>query len=82
MDIQSLTLASLVTIGVVNVVSFFKPNLYSRLKFTTAFITAFIVTFIPMELGNVILEKAKVAIEIAFASSGVFKLATRAGGIK
>lgn len=80
MDLTSLTFVGLVTIGVVNVISFFKPELDSKVKFAISVVTAFIVTFIPAELGNIILEKAKIAIEVAFAASGGYKLFTKAGG--
>lgn len=80
MDFASLTLAGLVAIGVVNVITMFKPDLDSRVKFAISAVAAFIVTFIPPELGNVILEKAKEAIMVAFAASGTYRLATKAGG--
>lgn len=80
MDITNLTLAGLVAIGIVNVVSFFKPELDNKVKFALAFVAAFIVTFVPAELGNEILNKAKFALEIAFASSGAYKLVQKAGG--
>jgi hypothetical protein len=41
---------------------------------------AFAFTFVPIDLGNIILEHLKTALTIAFASSGVYKLATKAGG--
>lgn len=81
MDIANLTLSGLAVIGIVNVISFFKPNMDSRIKFAISFIVAFVVTFIPVEIGNVILEKSREALTIAFASSGVYKLAQKSGGI-
>lgn len=80
MDIQSLTLAGLVTLGVVNVLTMYAPQLGSKEKFIVSFIVAFGISFVPPAIGNIVLEKAKVAIEIAFASSGVYKLAQKAGG--
>lgn len=80
MDIQSLTLAGLVGIGVVNVMSFFVPNMDSRVKWAISFISIFAATFVPVELGNIILDHAKTAITIAFASSGAYKIAQKAGG--
>jgi hypothetical protein len=74
MDIASLTLTGLVAIGTVNIISFFKPNLDSRVKFFLSFIVAFGVTFIPAELGNLLLNNAKIALEAALGGSGVYKL--------
>lgn len=81
MDFMSMTFVGLVTIGVVNVVGFFKPDLKPEIKFAVALLVAFVLTFVPQDLGNIILEKLKLAIEVAFASSGIYKLATKAGGI-
>lgn len=81
MDIQTTSLAGLVAIGAVNVVTMFKPELDSRLKFAISLVVAFAVLFVPQELGNMLLEKLRLAIEVAFAASGLYKLATRAGGI-
>lgn len=80
MDLATLTLTGLAAIGVVNVVSFFKPDMDSRVKFVLSAVVAFAVTFIPQELGMVILDKAKEAITVALAASGVYKLAMKAGG--
>lgn len=80
MDIQNLTLVGLAAIGVVNVASFFKPDMDSRIKFALSVTAAFAVTFIPADLGLVILEKAKEALIVAFAASGTYKLASKAGG--
>ena len=74
MDLTNLTLAGLVALGIVNVVTFFIPNLDTKIKFLVAFLAAFIVTFVPADLGSIILDKAKFALEIAFASSGAYKL--------
>jgi hypothetical protein len=80
MDLLDTTLAGLVAIGVVNVITMWKPALSSQVKFGIAFVVAFLVLFIPPDLGNIILEKAKIALEVAFASSGVYKLAQKVGG--
>jgi len=80
MDLQNITLAGLTAIGVVNVMTMWKPDIDSRIKFAASFVVAFIVLFIPPEFGNTILEKAKIAVEVAFASSGVYKLAQKSGG--
>lgn len=80
MDFTSMTFAGLATLGVVNVIGFFKPNLDSKVKFALSFGAAMAFLFVPADLGSMLAEKAKQAIEIAFAVSGAFKLATRMGG--
>ena len=80
MDLQNITLAGLVAIGVVNVISFWKPGLDSKIKFGASLLAAFAVTFIPQNLGVVILNHAKDALTVAFAASGVYKIAQKAGG--
>lgn len=80
MDITNLTLAGLVALGVVNVITIWKPELDSKYKFIASLVTAFAVTFIPADLGVTILNHAKLALEVAFAASGVYKVATKAGG--
>lgn len=80
MELGGLTFIGLATIGVVNVVLFFKPNIDQKVKFGIAFISAFAFTFVPAELGNILLDKAKIAIEVAFASSGGYKLISLLGG--
>ena len=82
MDLSNITLAGLVTIGVVNVLTFYAPDMDRRVKFFLSFLTAFVITFVPLEIGNIVLEKAKVALEVAFASSGLYKIAQKAGGEK
>lgn len=80
MDFGSLTLAGLVAVGVVNVIGFFKEDLDSRVKFALSLLAAFAVTFVPVDLGIVVLDHAKTALAVAFAASGVYKIATKAGG--
>jgi hypothetical protein len=80
MDITSVTFAGLMTLGFVNVVTFYKPELDSKVKFFISFLFALAVLFIPSELGNMLLDKMKEAIEIALAASGTYKLLTKAGG--
>jgi hypothetical protein len=80
MDLQNITLAGLVAIGVVNVLSFWKPGLDSKIKFGASLLSAFAVTFVPQDLGLMILNHAKDALTVAFAASGVYKIAQKAGG--
>jgi len=81
MDLLNTTLAGLVAIGAVNVVSMWKPDMDSRLKFAISFLVAFLVLFVPADLGNMILDKAKEAIIIALSASGVYKLTQKIGGV-
>jgi hypothetical protein len=74
MDLVTTSLAGLVAIGTVNVIDIFHPISDSRIKFGIAFVVAFIVLFIPVELGNQLLNQAKIALEVAVASSGTYKL--------
>jgi len=80
MDFASLTLAGLTAIGVVNVLTFFMPNLDSRVKFAASLVAAFVITFVPAGLGSTILDHLKIALEVAFATSGTYKLAQKVGG--
>lgn len=80
LDLGSATLAGLAVIGVVNVVTIFNPHIDSRYRFIIALIVALIVGLIPAELGNEILNRVKEAIVVAFASSGAYKIAVKAGG--
>lgn len=73
-NFADITFLGLIGIGAVNVITMIRPTLDSKLKFVLSALIVFIATFIPVELGNVILEKAKLAIEVAFASSGTYKL--------
>lgn len=82
MDITSLTFLGLVGLGTVNVITFFKDDMDSRVKFAISFVVIMAASFIPAELGSIILDKAKVALEIALAASGVYKVAQKAGGDK
>lgn len=79
-NIMDATFIGLMTIGIVNVVTFYKPELPSKERFAISIVAAFLLTFVPAEMGNIILEKAKVALGVAFAASGGFKLASKAGG--
>lgn len=82
MDFQSLTFAGLVAIGVVNVLTFFRPEIDNRVKFAVSVVAAFAVSFVPADLGNIILTKAVEAIQIALMASGGYKIAQKVGGLK
>lgn len=56
-------------------------RLHHEIKFALSAVTAFvIVMFVPAELESFVLEKAKEALIIAFAMSGTYKIASKAGG--
>lgn len=82
MDFTGTTFIGLMTLGAVNVITFFLKDLKSEYKFALSVGIAFALTFVPETIGNIILEKAKLALEIGLAASGGYKLATRAGGIR
>lgn len=79
-NLLDMTFVGLMTVGFVNVISFYKPNMDSKVKFGLSVLFAFALTFVPAEFASVILEKAKVALGAAFAMSGVYKIAQKAGG--
>lgn len=81
MDIASLTFLGLIGLGTVNVITFFRPDLDPRVKFGLSFLVIFLATFVPVEMGNIILDKAKVALETALVFSGVYKLSQKIGGM-
>lgn len=76
----TLSLAGLVSIGAVNLLLMFRPNVDSRIKFVVQFIFAFAVLFIPTDISNFLLEKTIEALKITFAGSGLYKLVSKAGG--
>lgn len=79
MDFSSLTFVGLATLGFVNVVGFFFPSLPSAHKFGLSVVAAFVLSFVPLEIGNMLYDKAVAAIEIALAASGGYKLAQKMG---
>jgi hypothetical protein len=78
--LSNLTFVGLATLGIVNVITLFKSDLDSKYKFLISVVAAFALTFVPASLGTVLLDKMKIAVEVAFAMSGVYKLAQKAGG--
>lgn len=79
-SLLDMTFIGLMTIGFVNVVTFYKPTMDSKVKFGLSVVFAFALTFVPADLGLIILNKAKEALGAALAVSGVYKIATKAGG--
>lgn len=79
MDLTNMTLVSLAAIGTVNVIGFFKPKMDSKLKWTLSFLAALAISFIPADLGSIILTHIKDAIYAATVGSGIYKVATKIG---
>lgn len=79
-DWQNASFMLLATIGFVNAVTFWKPGMDSKAKIIASVVFAFAISFIPAEFGNFVADKLKVAIGIALAASGSYKLVTKAGG--
>jgi len=79
-DFAELTFAGLATIGIVNVLTFFYPEIDSRIKFAISIVAAFALSFIPEAISVVLYDKTLQAIEVAFAASGTYKLAQKIGG--
>lgn len=75
MDFETMTFAGLAALGIVNVITFYYPLLDSKIKFFLSFLAAFLVLFVPAELGNQIADKIKEALTLAFAASGFYKTA-------
>jgi hypothetical protein len=80
MDIFSLALPGLVALGFINVLTFFKPDMDSKVKFAGSAVVAFIVLFVPPVFSNMLADNIKNALAVAFAVSGTYKLAQKIGG--
>lgn len=79
-DVANLTFAGIVTIGAVNVITFFVPNLNSQVKWVVSLLVAFGLTFVPATWGTMLSNHIKEALEIAFLASGGYKIAQKIGG--
>lgn len=80
MDLTNIGFVALMTIGFVNVLSFWKPNMDSKVKIGVSIAFAFTLTFVPADLGNLIANKVKEAVEIALLATGGYKVAQKVGG--
>lgn len=78
--LSNITFVGLAVLGIVNVVTMLKPGIDSKYKFLISIVAAFALTFVPKELGSILLDKMKVAVEVAFAASGTYKLAQKVSG--
>lgn len=79
-DLVNLTFLGLVGYGVVGVISWKLPNLDKTMKFVILVSVVLLASFIPAELGSIILEKAKLALGVAFAMTATGTLANKVGG--
>jgi len=79
-SLMDLTFVGLMTVGFVNVVSFYKPGMDSKVKFGLSLAFAFALTFVPADLSAIILDKAKEALSVALAASGAYKMAQKISG--
>lgn len=88
MDIASITaygFIGLFVIGAVNVIELIYlkwkgVKLEATTKIILSFVFAFAATFVPVEIGNMLYDKALLAIQVVGWSSGVYKLTQKAGG--
>ena len=80
MDLTTIGFVGLMTIGAVNVLTWFKPGMDSKMKFAASVLFAFALTFVPADIANVVLQNAKIALEAALGASGVYKLTQKVGG--
>lgn len=81
-DLTNITFIGLATLGIVNVVTLFIPDLDSKYKFIISIVAAFGLTFVPESFSIILFDKMKTALEIAFAASGTYKLAQKVGGFE
>lgn len=80
MNVFELGFIGLMTLGFVNVVTFYKPSLDSKVKFALSVVFAFALTFVPVEFANLLLERIKEALGVALMMSGVYKISQKVGG--
>lgn len=80
MDVLNIVTLGVVALGAVNVLGMFFPTADSRIKWGLSFVVALVFLFIPASLGNAIMDKIVIALEVALGASGAYKVATKAGG--
>lgn len=82
LDLGSYGFTGLMVIGAVNAVTILFGEMTNQQKLLLSFVVAIAVSFIPVEIGNLIYDKAVVALSVALASSGGYKIAQKVGGIR
>lgn len=80
MDLAQIPFIGLMTIGFVNGLTFFVPDMDSKTKFAASIVAAFVLSFIPAEIANILLEKVKLALQAALLASGGYKISQVIGG--
>lgn len=80
MDLTTITFPALATIGVINVITMFKPDLNSQIKFGISVLIAVAISFIPEYIQIDLLARIIEGINIAFVASGGYKVAQKIGG--
>jgi hypothetical protein len=80
MDVQTLGLAGLIAYGLVNAISWWKPDLDKGIKLVILLIVTFGVLFVPPSLGSLVADRIKEALAITLLMTGVGKLANKVGG--
>lgn len=80
MDLTAITFPALATIGVVNVATFFWPNLDTRIKFVISLAVAVALSFVPETIQNDLLARSLDGINIALVATGGYKIAQKIGG--
>lgn len=80
MEVLTMGFIGVMTIGVINVVGFFKPDLDSRIKIALSIAVAFGLTFVPADISNLLLAKITLALEVTAFATGGYKLAQKIGG--
>jgi hypothetical protein len=80
MDLVNLGFIGIMVIGLTNILTFFLPNLDSKIKIGVSFVFAFALTFVPVGTASYLLDHIKLALEATAALSGTYKLAQKIGG--
>lgn len=70
MDVLNIVALGAVAVGAVNVLGMFFPTADSRVKWALSFVIALVFLFLPVSLGNEIMDKLVTALEVALGASG------------
>lgn len=79
-DLSSITIVGLAIIGAVNAFTMFRPEATSKEKFILSVIVAFVIGYVPADLGVDLHNRIVEALTAAFAASGGYKLTQKLGG--
>lgn len=78
--IAQLGFAGVVSYGAVGVIGMWRKDLTTQQKVLLLGAIAFIVSFIPADFGNIILNHLKVALAVAFGMTATSTVANKIGG--